>query len=283
MLTFIHISDTHIHADPDFVGAHVDFSSRPIVQALINRINALPFEVDFVLHTGDIMTDPEKPEDYRIAKSLLDQIRFPVRYLVGNHDRSPAVQRYLVGLKDSDITTYYDHEFEVNGVQFICLDSNPGAPGVHFGLLTAEQFDWLDARLDPTDPRPLVVAVHHHTLPLLAPWLDNIVMKNGHFLHERLLTVKDRLRGVFFGHIHENTVTVRDGISYYSTLSGWFQTRTWFGQQEPGRDDLLREPGFNLVTLTETDTFVRQYRFPLPFDAPDMPDDLPTQAEQKRH
>lgn len=263
LLNFIHISDTHIHADPEFTGSHVDFTSREAVAELIKQINAVEFDVDFVLHTGDIMTDPEKPEDYLIAKDILSEIRFPVHYLVGNHDRSRAVQHYLVGRSAKDITEFYDYEFEVNGVQIICLDSNPNAAGVHFGLLTNDQLNWLAERLNSADPRPLVVAVHHHALPLGAPWLDGIVLKNGYKLHELLLPVRDRLRGVFYGHIHENTVTVRDGISYYSALSGWFQTRTYFGQIEPGRDDFLREPGFNLVTLTEKDTFVRRYRFPL--------------------
>ncbi|MEQ8674798.1 MAG: metallophosphoesterase [Aggregatilineales bacterium] len=270
MLNFIHISDTHIHADPEFTGSHVDFTSRAAVAELIKQINAVEFDVDFVLHTGDIMTDPEKPEDYLIAKSILSEIRFPVHYLVGNHDRSRAVQEYLVGEPASTITEFHDYELEVNGVQIICLDSNPNAGGVHFGLLTNDQLDWLAERLNPADSRPLVVAVHHHALPLGAPWLDGIVLKNGYKLHELLLPVRDRLRGVFYGHIHENTVTVRQGISYYSVVSGWFQTRTHYGQIEPGRDSLLREPGFNLVTLTEKDTFVRRYRFPLLIEQPIM-------------
>ena len=262
-LTFIHISDTHIHADPTFTGTLVDYTARPAVAQLVKHINAVPFHVDFVLHTGDIMTDPEHPEDYTIARDILSEIRFPVHYCIGNHDRSRAVQQHLIGRNPAEITPKYDHEFSLNDVQIICLDSNPASTGVHFGLLMDDQLDWLTSRIDPADPRPLIVGIHHHALPLHAPWLDGIVLKNGHKLHQRLLPVKDRLRGVFYGHIHENTVTVRDGISYYSVVSGWFQTRTFYGQTEPMRDTLEREPGFNLVTLTDTDTFIRRYRFPL--------------------
>jgi 3',5'-cyclic-AMP phosphodiesterase len=103
------------------------------------------------------------------------------------------------------------------------------------------------------------VAVHHHPLPLYAPWLDGIVMTNGEDLHRVLLKARHRLRGVFYGHIHESVVTVRDGISYYSVLSGWFQTRTWHNQVIP-QNEPLHFPGFNVVTLTEQDTFVRYYR-----------------------
>ena len=35
------------------------------------------------------------------------------------------------------------------------------------------------------------------------------------------------------------------------------------GKRPPSNDPLLREPGFNVVTLTEQDTFVRRYRIPV--------------------
>ena len=89
------------------------------------------------------------------------------------------------------------------------------------------------------------------------------MLENGIELHQRLLDVRHRLRGVFYGHIHESMVTVRDGISYYSVPSGWFQTQTWPDQEEPTGDP-NSQPGFNLVTLTETDTFIRQYRLLIP-------------------
>ncbi len=88
-----------------------------------------------------------------------------------------------------------------------------------------------------------------------------MVLTNGLDLHGILLKAKQRLRGVFYGHIHETIVTTRDGITYYSVQSGWFQTRTWYGQANPARD-LTQYPGFNLVTLTDRDTFVRPLRVP---------------------
>jgi 3',5'-cyclic AMP phosphodiesterase CpdA len=175
----------------------------------------------------------------------------------------PDFQRHFLQLSDTEIKPHYDYEFECNGVQIVMLDSHipPEIIG-HAGYLAPEQLLWLDMICRKPDDRPLVVGIHHHALPLEAPWLDRINLKNGIALHNTLLKVRDRLRGVFYGHIHEDVVTVREGISYYSTLSGWFQTQTWYGSEEPTRG-LMREPGFNLVTLTETDTFVRFVRVPL--------------------
>ena len=62
MLTFLHISDTHISADPEY-GPH--WLDKPLahpnrgVEALLAAIGALSFPVDFILHTGDICAEPE--------------------------------------------------------------------------------------------------------------------------------------------------------------------------------------------------------------------------------
>ena len=129
------------------------------------------------------------------------------------------------------------------------------------GELAAEQLQWLDALCSAEDQRPLVVGIHHNMLPTHAPWLDHMTVRQGEEAHRILKQAQSRIRGVFFGHIHENTVTVRDGIAYYSALSGWFQTRTWHDAPAPERDP-LDIPGFNLVTLTQQETFVRFYRIP---------------------
>lgn len=261
-LTFIHISDTHLHHDPAYRGAFTDIVARPGVEAMIQQINALPFPIDFVLHTGDIMTDPVAAANYTVAQEVLGALRHPVYYLAGNHDRSDWIQQMLLGRAANDITPHLDYQFDHNGVQVICLDSSIADPDVHHGQLEDTQLDWLTGLCRADDPRPLVVAVHHHSLPLVVPWLDSIVMSNGEDFHNILLQARHRLRGVFFGHIHESTVTVRDGISYYSVLSGWFQTHTWYDQNEPYHDP-LDYPGFNVVTLTDQDTFVRYYRVKL--------------------
>ncbi len=259
LITFVQISDTHLHSDPAYTGPFTTVVPRPGVEAVIAQINALPFPVDFVLHTGDVMTDPVNSDEYLLAREVFSKLRFPIHFLAGNHDRVEAVQQVLMGRAADAITPSLDYEFEINGVQIICLDSSIPDPNLHHGHLEPQQLEWLKARLSPDDARPLVVAVHHHPLPLQAPWLDQIILDNGTDLHQILVQCRHRLRGVFYGHIHESTVTVRDGISYYSVLSGWFQTRTWHGQNTP-QNEPLYFPGFNVITLTEQDTFIRYYR-----------------------
>jgi Icc protein len=264
LLTFVHLSDTHIHADPTYTDDFYHVSSRPIVEAVIDSVNALPFPVDFILHTGDVMNDPDQSEYYQIATSIFSRLRFPTYYLPGNHDRAEGMRQVLMPNQAFPSSSYLYYELEVNGVQILMLDSH--ITGSAVGVITDDQLKWLDERLSQRDERPLVVAVHHHPILLGAPWLDEIPLANGVQLHQLLLKAKDRLRGVFYGHIHEDTSTIRDGISYHSTFSSWFQVRTWHGQTDPFNDP-VQSYGFNVVTLTEKDMIVRRYHVSFPVQA----------------
>ena len=256
-LTFVHISDSHLASDPAWSGPHTDILPWPGAEALVREINALPCAIDFVLHSGDVVHDPQQEAEYEQAIALYNQLRAPVYFLPGNHDRSDWLQRVLLGRAEP--ARHADQEFERNGAQFLLLDSSVSGADEHYGQLAPEQLAWLEQRCAAPDARPLVVALHHHPLPLDVHWLDGIVLREGEALHRALLPVRERLRGVFYGHIHESLLTLRDGIPYHSVRSSWFQTRTWHGQREPLREPLYL-PGYNLVTLTERDTFVRHCR-----------------------
>jgi len=256
-VTFIHISDSHLASDPAWSGPLTDILPRPGAEALVEEINALPFPVDFVLHTGDVFSDPLREADYRQAVALYRRLRMPVYFLPGNHDRSDWLQRVLLGREPP--ARHADQEFELHGVQFLLLDSSVAGADEHHGCLEPEQLACLERRCAAEDARPLVVALHHHPLPMAVPWLDGIALRDGEALHRILLLARRRLRCVLYGHIHESLLTLRDGIAYQSVRSSWFQTRTWYGQRDPLREP-LHLPGYNLVTLTECDTFVRHCR-----------------------
>lgn len=257
LLTFVHITDTHISPDPDYGRDETRHSTQEGAQALVTQINALPFKVDFVLHTGDVVYDPEI-DPYHTARDILGQIKYPVYYTAGNHDHAAELQRILLGC--GEILAPFHYEFEVNGVQGIVLDSN-GPAKVPRGYMTDAQLTWLQSKLLKTDQRPLIVAIHHHVLPVGAPWLDEYMrITNGETLHQVLLQAKDRIRGVFFGHVHQDISMYRDGILYTSALSSWGQYYAWPGQVDTVPDKSA-QPGFSVVSLTSEQTYIRRWNF----------------------
>lgn len=274
LVRFIHLSDTHLlrpgripdyrEIPPEYLHfasqvLALPYDSAAALRALVAAVNALPFKPDFTLHTGDVAGYVGAPEDYESFRELLADLPTPVIYAPGNHDDSAALQRFLLGQAPAQP---YDHAHTINGVQLVCLDSS--LPDAHAGRLSAAQLDWLAAQLAPDDNRPLLVALHHHPLPLGATWLDSLILDSGEGLHAVLTRASNRPRAVLYGHIHAHTVTVRDGVLYASAPSAWCQFRAWPSDAPPALLDGAA-PGFNLVTVYSDRIAVLHHRLPLPF------------------
>lgn len=257
LLTFVHLSDTHISPDSAYGNHHAPWSTQQGARALVKAVNALPMQPDFILHTGDVVYDPV-PEAYHTARQILATLESSVYYLAGNHDQPDALQRVLLGR--SDVLSPFHYSVEINGVQLVCLDTNGPAEPPR-GNVMSEQLRWLDTICSTPDNRPLIVAMHHNPLPIGSSWLDDYMrLTNGEEVHRVLMKARSRLRGVFFGHVHQNISYYRDGILYISALSSWNQFLAY-----PGLDDTIpdvgAQPGFNVVTLTRDQTFIRQWHF----------------------
>ncbi|NWF70355.1 MAG: metallophosphoesterase [Chloroflexi bacterium] len=264
VLRFVHISDTHLSHDPNYTYDPKTYPlALPGARALVEQVNALPFTPDFVLHTGDVAYDPDSAA-YAAARAVLGQIKYPVHYLVGNHDDGDALQRTLVG---HEPRTPFCYEFAARGAQIICLDTQSAVAQKGItppaGWIDDAQLVWLESLLLARDERPLVVALHHNPLKVGIPWFDEYMgLQNGDALHSVLLKARPRLRGVFFGHIHQNIDIYRDGILYSSALSSWYQLHCWPGQTSTVVDSGA-EPGFSVVTVTREQTLIRRHRFSL--------------------
>lgn len=256
-LRFVHISDTHISHDPEYILPEAAHTPANGARALVDAINNLPFEPDFVLHTGDVVYDPD-PLAYVAARDILSKIRFPVYYLAGNHDDRDLLQRIML---DREPLTPFDYQFEAKGVQVVCVDSN-GPAQQPAGFVTSDQIARLEGICkDTEDQRPLVIAVHHNVLPNGIPWWDDFMrMTNGQEFHEALLPARHRLRGVFHGHVHQPVDTYRDGVLYSGVSSSWYQIHAFPGQKDTVGDE-DGEPGFNVVTVTPQQTFIRRHHF----------------------
>ena len=167
-LTFVHISDSHLMTDPGRKGSERG-PTLPGAEALIREINELPCQIDFVLHTGDVIHDPECEEEYQLALEMYRQLSVPVHYLPGNHDRGDWLQRVLLGRADPPAMR--TRSLNWGACNSCYWTAASPAVGEHYGQLEPEQLAWLEQRCAADDPRPLVVALHHNPLTLSSPGL----------------------------------------------------------------------------------------------------------------
>ena len=90
-----------------------------------------------------------------------------------------------------------------------------------------------------------------------------MLVQNGRSFHNLLLPAKDRIRGVFYGHVHQNMQTVKDGIFYSSIVSAYSQFAAWPHDQEV-QHDFEHEPGYGFVHLLDGQMIVHQHMFERP-------------------
>lgn len=262
-LRFVHISDTHINPDTDYIKDYAQYTPLIGAKALVQAVNDLPFVPDFILHTGDVAYDPVA-DVYPAVKAVFADLKAPIHYLAGNHDDAQALQTVLMGRAPDAIRDYLFYDFEVNGVHVVCLDSNgPHEPTYPSGTVTQDQLDWLHEICASNDERPLVVAVHHNVIKTGVPWLDGWMrMENGEEFHAIVRQARDRLCGVFFGHIHQNISTLRDGVLYAAASSSWCQFNSYpIPENVIHTPDTTTPPGFSVVSITDTTTFIRRHTF----------------------
>ena len=257
---FVHISDSHF--GPTAAYERHGYRPQPCVERAVEIINNLPTRPDFVVHTGDVVTDPDE-EAYRRATAVFQQLQMPVYFVTGNHDRSRDIKQYMQLGPNQPLTTDPDvlsYAFEVKGYRFVVLDGRGSDEIDPHGVLSAAQMQVVRAEATAVGP-PLTIFVHFPTLPMNSIWMDkNMPLLNGAAFHEALLPARDRLRGVFYGHVHQSMQTLKDGIVYTAVPSLFAQFTAW------PQDDFVREdpdylPGFNFVHLLPEQTIVHQHTF----------------------
>jgi len=266
MLNFLHISDTHISVDSK-IGSHELFAAAPhpnrCAEALVGAIRQLPFQIDFILHTGDVCADP-LPENYRLALEILRPLEQPLIMLPGNHDSLELMREILSDGERRRVMG--DDHIAIRGYHLLTIDGS-GADDPLAPTLSEEQIERFAAALSRTQDEPLLAAAHYPFIRTGVPWIDEQSrIQNGERIHDILTRHRGQVAGVFFGHIHQAAVSVCDGVTYACCPSAWSNFAGY-----PGMASAEADPGtpggFNLVMIRENRSFIRRIFIPAK-DAP---------------
>jgi len=219
-LHFVQISDSHMGfnkpANPDVVAT---------LKAAVDKINALPHPLEFILHTGDIshLSNPEEFDNVdQILKSTGKQIFFvPGEHDVLNDDGATYRQRYAKNAKGQGW-----YSFDSKGVHFIGLVNVMNLKAGGLGTLGDEQIEWLEDDVKHLkSSTPIVVFAH---IPL---WTVYPQWGWGTDDSARALSYLKRFGSVSVlnGHIHQTMQKVEGNVTFHTAYS------TAFPQPAPGQ------------------------------------------------
>ncbi len=242
---FVQISDSHIGfalpANPDVAGT---------LNATVDRINALPQQPAFVMHTGDV-THLARADQFDQAKNILGRLRAPLFVIPGEHDAIGAAgaARFAAAFPNPDAPHGW-WSFDRNGVHFVALVNVFNDETM--GVLGSEQLDWLakDLAAQKNDT-PIVVFGHVPLYALYPAW--GWTTEDG----AKAIAMLRRFSAVTVlnGHIHQ-IITQRDGRIAFATAAA-----TAYPQPAPGTaaapgpltvpaPELLGHLGYRTITLT---------------------------------
>ncbi len=205
-LRFAFLTDTHLSA-----GSHSVTDLRRCIED-INRLDSL----DFVIFGGDI-TDFGADEEIRMAKKMLDSLRYRYWVVAGNHDAKWSESGCNTF---KNVFGYEQFEFEAGGWRFLGCNCGPDmrmAPA----LLPRESMEWLEA----LEPGRKSIFINHYPQ-------DTSVL--NYFDVTRALK-RAGVQLEIGGHWHQNRVMDYDGLPAVLCRSSM--------------TDKKRPPGYNTVEL----------------------------------
>ena len=208
VVRIVQVTDSHLFADKS--NALLGINTWQSFNAVIDLVKAQQTEFDLLLCTGDIAQD-YSPEAYQYFQQTMAQFPAPLVALAGNHDEMTQLSA----------THMNQHKVLDCGAWVILSVHTPVLYKSH-GFLEASELEWLESQLQLFTDRHVLVTCHHHAQKLASTWLDGVGLLNGDKLTQ-LLSQFDNVRGVLFGHVHQEVDYVWQGMRFLSTPSTCIQ------------------------------------------------------------
>lgn len=203
----LQFTDLHWFADPatDYRGCNTRRSFGRVLDAARPRL-----PVDALLMTGDLVDDGS-PAGYAALADLLAPLGVPALCIPGNHD-APTALAALTGRAHMRV----GGQHRIGG-WLVCLLNSFIADDA-CGRLSPAQLSGLDRALAREPQRHALVALHHQPMPVGSRWLDGVGLQEPAALWA-VLQRHANVRGVVFGHVHQEFDATRGGIRVLGTPS----------------------------------------------------------------
>ena len=247
--TVLQITDTHLQApSPSATPATLlGVDTADSLAAVLDQALA-EHTADAVIASGDLAHAPAIATYARFRDLLQSRYQGPVLHLAGNHDLGEPF-RQVLGSDDS---------LRLGGWEVLCFDT-------HVDHETEASFDdaqrrMLAARIEESAADHVMLACHHHPLPVGCPWLDKDRIPAGDELLEFCAAPELRVRGLIFGHVHQQFHGSSQGLRVLGTPSTCFQFEPGSERFAIDRDPDTGRPGYRWLWLHEDGTVTTEVR-----------------------
>jgi Icc protein len=209
VVTVLQISDTHLHAAADSrMRGVTTYATLLSVLDHVRRDRRWP--ADVVLATGDIVQD-ESRAGYERFRATLEPLGVPVLSIPGNHDDPNLMSEIL-----NSGSFQFGGELRHGPWSIVMLSTF--LAGEDAGGLGPARLQGLRKALSVHVGQHVLVAMHHHPLPMGSTWLDGVALRDAKDFWQ-IIDAHPEVRGVVCGHVHQALDRERNGLRFMSTPS----------------------------------------------------------------
>lgn len=236
VIRLLQITDMHLQDNPETEMRGVSPEKR--FKQVISQISSEP--ADCLLLTGDLTHHASSA--YQRLSDELQKLPFPSFWIPGNHDLSGEMfkfSKYGYGRK----------VIEQRNWRILMLDSTAEPDGMGGGSLSEPELEFLKAELEAAeDDVHLLIVLHHHPISVQSAWQDSIMLGNADQFWS-ILDSSDQVRGVIFGHVHQEWALTRGAVKLFSAPASAPQFKV--GTDKPEKEDhaALAGPAYGAYNL----------------------------------
>lgn len=218
-MRILHITDSHLSKDSNAT-LHGLSAHKCLLSVLSHSKHARDVGQDhwppvLILATGDLSHDASI-ESYHHLLTIFRQLSdLPVYCLAGNHDESMFMAEHLVSGNVS-----MQRHIIIGGWQILMLDSS--VRDQVGGRLDSGQLDFLNGSLTENPDKHTLICLHHQPINMESAWLDEVGLDNKQEFHS-IISDHPQVRGILWGHVHQQRTDIINDIMYMSTPSTCFQ------------------------------------------------------------
>ena len=205
-------------------------------KAVVDHALASGHEIDAVISTGDLVQD-ETRQGYERFCAVMTELNVPIHCVPGNHD-SPEIM--------ADVLDQTPFQFCGSAVykNWGLIMLNSAIRWDDCGRLEDKELAELQTMLDAHREQEILIGMHHHPLPTGSRWLDGLNLLN-HADFFRIIAAYKNVRCVAWGHVHQASDRIHNGVRMLSTPSTGSQ---FHPDSETFRLD-TRPPGYRWINL----------------------------------
>lgn len=202
---FVQITDTHWGARDGVA----------LTRRAAEAINALPFKIEFVVHTGDLLADAIGRE--AVVKEGLEALRAihaPVYCVPGNHDILAEDPRTTAALYQRAIGPL-SRRIDVQGVACLFFYDEPLASGLKVPGYDA--LAWLQDALKQAGNRPVLLFQHSPSVGALLGTRDAAWDSGARESWEAAVRQHPSIKAIVAGHVHRDELHWIGDIPLYAS------------------------------------------------------------------